>query len=63
MKLTPEQTWLFRIAGFVKLPEVLPEETVAGLKEAIRQDMDAGLIRLRLKSAATLCKCARLMVR
>ncbi len=43
MTLTPEQTWLFRIAGFVKLPGVLPEQTVAALKEAIRHDIDAAV--------------------
>src|SRR5829696_7337178 len=37
MALTPEQVWLFRVAGFVKLPEILPRETVDALKEAIRR--------------------------
>jgi phytanoyl-CoA hydroxylase len=39
--LTPEQQWLFRIAGFVKFPERLPPETVRALKEAIQRDIDA----------------------
>jgi len=38
--LTPEQLWLFRIAGFVKLPQGLPPETVSALKEAIQHDID-----------------------
>jgi phytanoyl-CoA hydroxylase len=38
--LTPEQLWLFRIAGFVKLPQGLPPETVGALKEAIQHDID-----------------------
>jgi phytanoyl-CoA hydroxylase len=38
--LTPEQLWLFRIAGFVKLPQGLPPETVSALKDAIQHDID-----------------------
>jgi phytanoyl-CoA hydroxylase len=38
--LTPEQLWLFRIAGFVKLPQGLPPETVSALKEPIQRDID-----------------------
>ena len=40
MVLTPEQTWLFRTAGFVKLPERLPPDTVAALRDAINQDIE-----------------------
>jgi phytanoyl-CoA hydroxylase len=40
MVLTPEQVWLFRLAGFVKLPETLPPPTVAALKAAIQEDID-----------------------
>ena len=40
MVLTPEQIWLFRLVGFVKLPEGLPSATVAALKEAIQHDID-----------------------
>src|SRR5262245_54440334 len=35
MSLTPEQVSLFRHNGFLKLPEPLPAETVAALKETI----------------------------
>src|SRR5690349_19678161 len=35
MRLTPEQIFLFRHNGFLKLPELLPQETVAALKEMI----------------------------
>jgi ectoine hydroxylase-related dioxygenase (phytanoyl-CoA dioxygenase family) len=40
MRLTPEQVWLFRVAGFVKLPGGLPADTVRALLEAIRRDID-----------------------
>ena len=40
MVLTPEQLFLFRMAGFCRLPQRLPEETVRALKEAIYQDID-----------------------
>jgi phytanoyl-CoA hydroxylase len=40
MVLTPEQVWLFRIAGFVKLPGVLPPATVQALLDAIWHDID-----------------------
>jgi phytanoyl-CoA hydroxylase len=40
MVLTPEQVWLFRMAGFVKLPQGLPAQTVGALKKAIRQDIE-----------------------
>jgi len=43
MKLTPEQVWLFRIAGFVKLPGTLPEDSVAALTETIQKDIDAAV--------------------
>ncbi|HEU5315363.1 MAG TPA: phytanoyl-CoA dioxygenase family protein, partial [Chloroflexota bacterium] len=43
MVLTPEQAWLFRIAGFVKLPGVLPRETVEALRDAIRRDMEGAV--------------------
>jgi ectoine hydroxylase-related dioxygenase (phytanoyl-CoA dioxygenase family) len=41
MRLTPEQVWLFRHNGFLKLPERLPEATVEKLKEAIYRDIEA----------------------
>jgi len=41
--LTPEQQWLFRLAGFVKLPAVLPPETVGELLDAIQRDIDAAV--------------------
>ena len=37
--LTPEQAWFFRMAGFVKLPDTLPGETVEALTAAIRDDI------------------------
>jgi phytanoyl-CoA hydroxylase len=37
LALTPEQVAFFRHSGFLKLPERLPEELVAGLKETIRR--------------------------
>ena len=40
MVLTPEQVWLFRMAGHVKLPGVLPPETVRALLDAIHHDVD-----------------------
>ncbi len=43
MVLTPEQLWLFRIAGFVKLPQGLPPETVDALKETIQRDIDGAV--------------------
>src|SRR5437868_4543666 len=39
MSLTPEQVRLFRHNGFIKLPGRLPPERVAGLKEAIWNDI------------------------
>jgi ectoine hydroxylase-related dioxygenase (phytanoyl-CoA dioxygenase family) len=41
MRLTPEQQWLFRVAGFVKLPDRLPAETVREMREAIEDDIAA----------------------
>jgi phytanoyl-CoA hydroxylase len=41
MRLTPEQQWLFRVAGFVRLPDRLPPETVRELREAIEDDIAA----------------------
>lgn len=41
MVLTAEQVWLFRLAGFVKLPGVLPPETVRALKDAIGEAIAA----------------------
>ena len=38
--LTPEQLWLFRLAGFVKLPGTLSEGIVAALRQAIQHDID-----------------------
>jgi phytanoyl-CoA hydroxylase len=38
-RLTPEQAWFFRMAGFVKLPDALPGETVAALTAAIHDDI------------------------
>jgi ectoine hydroxylase-related dioxygenase (phytanoyl-CoA dioxygenase family) len=38
-RLTPEQAWFFRVAGFVKLPAILPAATVEALKTAIDQDI------------------------
>jgi phytanoyl-CoA hydroxylase len=38
--LTPEQLWLFRVAGYVRLPGVLPAETVSALRDAIQHDID-----------------------
>jgi hypothetical protein len=40
MVLTPEQQWLFRVAGFVRLPSVLPPETVRALLAAIHDDIE-----------------------
>jgi len=40
MVLTPEQLWLFRVAGFVKFPEPLPPATVRALKDAIAHDIE-----------------------
>src|SRR5438093_409408 len=40
MALTPEQMWLFRLAGFVRLPDTLPPETVHVLLDAIQHDID-----------------------
>jgi ectoine hydroxylase-related dioxygenase (phytanoyl-CoA dioxygenase family) len=40
VELTPEQQWLFRLAGFVKLPRGLPPETVRDLKGAIARDIE-----------------------
>ena len=37
MWLTPEQMYLFRHNGFLKLPDTLPAETVAGLKETVQE--------------------------
>ncbi len=39
MRLTPEQIQLFRHNGYIKLPDRLPEETVAELKETIWGDI------------------------
>ncbi|HEV7215556.1 MAG TPA: phytanoyl-CoA dioxygenase family protein [Chloroflexota bacterium] len=38
-RLTSEQAWYFRMAGFVKLPGVLPDEVVEELKAAIDTDI------------------------
>lgn len=40
MALTPEQQWLFRVSGFVKLPGALPGETVRALLHAIHEDIE-----------------------
>lgn len=40
MALTPEQLWLFRVAGFVKFPERMPPETVRALTDAIEHDIE-----------------------
>ena len=40
MTLTPEQVWLFRLVGYVKLPDVLPPATVQALRDAIQHDID-----------------------
>jgi hypothetical protein len=40
MVLTPEQVWLFRVSGFVKLPQDLPAETVQALRAAIQHDIE-----------------------
>lgn len=40
LTLTTEQVWLFRIVGYVKLPVVLPQETVRALLEAIQRDIE-----------------------
>ena len=40
MVLTPEQLWLFRVAGFVKFPEPLSPTTVRALKDAIAHDIE-----------------------
>jgi phytanoyl-CoA hydroxylase len=40
MSLTPEQTWLFRHNGFLKLPEPLPGAFVAELKAAVLRDIE-----------------------
>ncbi|MGH2353021.1 MAG: phytanoyl-CoA dioxygenase family protein [Chloroflexota bacterium] len=40
MVLTPEQVWLFRLAGYVKFPGVLPESTVQALRDAIGHDIE-----------------------
>jgi phytanoyl-CoA hydroxylase len=39
MNLTPEQIQFFRHNGFLKLPQRLPDETVARLREAIWSDI------------------------
>src|SRR5947207_2942798 len=39
MSLTSEQVFLFRHNGFLKLPEPLPPDTVAQLKETILRDI------------------------
>src|SRR5438067_6025904 len=39
MSLTPEQIFLFRHNGFLKLPESLSQETVVALKETIRKQI------------------------
>ncbi len=41
MSLSREQVHLFRHNGFIKLPDVLPDERVAQLKEAIWRDIRA----------------------
>lgn len=38
-RLTPEQAWYFRMAGFVKLPATLPSETIEALRAAIDRDI------------------------
>ena len=38
--LTPEQVFLFRHNGFLKLPEALPKSLVTELKRAIARDID-----------------------
>lgn len=40
MALTPEQLFLFRTAGFVKFPRLLPATTVQALKDAISEDIE-----------------------
>ena len=40
MTLTPEQTWLFRTNGYVKLPGTLPADLVADVKAAVQHDID-----------------------
>lgn len=40
MVLTPEQVWLFRLTGYVKLPGMLDAETVQALNDAIQHDIE-----------------------
>ena len=42
-RLTAEQAWYFRTAGFVKLPGILPGETVEELRAAIDRDIAAAV--------------------
>jgi phytanoyl-CoA hydroxylase len=39
-RLTPEQAWFFRTAGFLQLPGTLPSGTVAALKAEIARDIE-----------------------
>ncbi|HEV7215619.1 MAG TPA: phytanoyl-CoA dioxygenase family protein [Chloroflexota bacterium] len=39
-RLTPEQAWFFRTAGFLQLPATLPPESVEALKAAIERDIE-----------------------
>src|SRR5689334_12747079 len=43
MNLTSEQVFLFRHNGFLKLPQPLPAETVARLKETICRHLNEGI--------------------
>lgn len=39
-RLTPEQAWFFRMAGYLQLPWTLPAEAVDALKAAIARDIE-----------------------
>jgi ectoine hydroxylase-related dioxygenase (phytanoyl-CoA dioxygenase family) len=61
--LTPEQVWLFRLIGFVKLPEPLPPETLAALKERIDADVSAEIEPVVRDTQGRVVRLSRLLDR
>ena len=63
MSLTPEQTWLFRVAGFVKLPQALPPETVQALLDAIQDDIDGAVEPVVRNAEGRIVRLSNVMAR
>jgi ectoine hydroxylase-related dioxygenase (phytanoyl-CoA dioxygenase family) len=61
--LTPEQQWLFRLAGFVKFPEKLPPDTVRALRAAIEEDIERAVEPVVRNSEGRIVRLSNLLDR